>query len=276
MKEFHKRLFILAIFIIFIISLFVLVKKSVETAPLKFFEELGISLPLPIFTLIIALIDGFNPCAFFVLSFLLALMVNEGSRKKLLIVGFVFVFISAFIYFLFMAAWLNFFMLTGFFKIVTTIAGLIALFVGLVNIKDFFFYKKGISFSMPEFMKTKLFKKMRTLASVTNLSATIIGTIILAVAANSYELLCTFGLPMIYTRILTLQNLPLITYYLYLLFYNIVYVIPLASIVLVFFFTLGTKVISEKQARLLKLISGLMMFCLGMIILFRPELLSFV
>jgi hypothetical protein len=232
--------------------------------------------PLPVFTLSIAFIDGFNPCAFFVLSFLLALMATEDSRKKMLIVGLVFVSASAFIYFLFMAAWLNFFLLTGFFQTMTVIAGLIALAVGIVNIKDFFFYKKGPSFSMPDSLKPGLFKRMRSLATVTNLSATILGTIILAIAANSYELLCTFGLPMIYTRVLTLQALSPLVYYLYLLMYNIIYVIPLAAIVLAFTFTLGTKGISESQARMLKLISGLMMFCLGMIMFLRPDLLAFV
>ena len=99
-------------------------------------------------------------------------------------------------------------------------------------------------------------------------------TIILAVAANSYELLCTAGLPMVYTRILTLSDLSTNQYYLYLALYNVIYIIPLLLIVILFSLTLGSKKLSEQEGRLLKMLSGSMMLGLGSILLLKPEWLN--
>jgi hypothetical protein len=102
----------------------------------------------------------------------------------------------------------------------------------------------------------------------------IAGTVVLAIFANAYELLCTVGFPMVYTRALTLHKLTTLQYYLYLAFYNIVYVIPLAIIVLVITISLGARKLTEWQGRQLKLLSGLMMFFLGLILLVEPALLN--
>jgi uncharacterized membrane protein HdeD (DUF308 family) len=94
------------------------------------------------------------------------------------------------------------------------------------------------------------------------------------VAANFYELLCTAGFPMVYTRILTLHSLSQGVYYLYLLFYNTIYVVPLAAIVLLFVRTIGSRKLSEREGRLLKLLSGTMMLGLGALLVFAPERLN--
>ncbi|MEM5871320.1 MAG: glutaredoxin domain-containing protein [Candidatus Aenigmatarchaeota archaeon] len=229
---------------------------------------------LPLFTIIIASLDSFNPCAFFVLFFLLSMLVYAQSRKRMLLIGGTFVFFSAFIYFLFMAAWLNLFLFIGQLMIITTIAGIIALIVALINIKDFFFFKKGISLMIPEKVKPKLFERMRKLIKASSIPSMMIGTIVLAIAANTYELLCTAGFPMVFTRVLTLHQLSILEYYLYLVFYNIIYVIPLLAIVLMFTLTLGAKKLTEYQGQVLKLISGLMMLCLGLVLLINPSLLN--
>jgi hypothetical protein len=100
------------------------------------------------------------------------------------------------------------------------------------------------------------------------------GTSVLAILANAYELLCTAGFPMVYTRVLTLKGLGTGTYYLYLLFYNIVYVVPLAVVVLIFTLTLGSRKLTEFQGRSLKLISGFMMVCLSFVLLAGREWLG--
>jgi hypothetical protein len=97
---------------------------------------------------------------------------------------------------------------------------------------------------------------------------------VLAIVANSYELLCTAGFPMVFTRILTLNNLPTASYYLYLVLYNIVYVVPLSVIVVMFTVTLGSRKLSEYQGRVLKLVSGAMMLGLGGVLLANPALLN--
>jgi hypothetical protein len=115
---------------------------------------------------------------------------------------------------------------------------------------------------------------MRALLQTDNLAALTLGTVTLAVAANSYELLCTSGLPMIYTRILTLASLPAGSYYLFLLLYNVVYVVPLLLILLLFIYTLGQRKMQPEEGRLLKLLSGIMMLELGLGLLLVPELIG--
>jgi thiol-disulfide isomerase/thioredoxin len=184
-------------------------------------------LSLPALTVVIALLDSFNPCAFFVLFFLLSLLIHAHSRQRMFLVGGIFVFFSAAVYFFYMAAWLNFFILFGGTRVVTLVAGAVALVIAVINIKDFFFFERGVSLVIPEQAKPRLFERMRNLIHAGSLPGMLAATVILAVAANSYEVLCTAGFPMVYTRALTLHQLPLAAYYLYLLFYNIIYVIPL-------------------------------------------------
>jgi uncharacterized membrane protein HdeD (DUF308 family) len=99
-------------------------------------------------------------------------------------------------------------------------------------------------------------------------------TVVLAVAANFYELLCTAGFPMIYTRLLTLGDLTAGARYGYLALYNLIYVLPMALIVMVFVRTLGTHRLTEREGRLLKLLSGLMMLQLGVLLTVAPAQLD--
>lgn len=231
-------------------------------------------LSLPIFTIVIAGLDAFNPCAFFVLLFLLSLLVNARARGRMLFIGGVFVLFSGLMYFLFMAAWLNLFLWIGELRLVTLIAGAVAVLMALLNIKDYFWFKQGPSLSIPEAVKPGLFQRMRGLLRADNMAALTLGTIVLAVVANSYELLCTAGFPMVYTRYLTLAGLTPVQHYLYLGLYNLVYVLPLLVIVLIFVRTLGKRKLSESEGRLLKLVSGLMMLGLGLGLLLKPELIN--
>lgn len=233
---------------------------------------------LPLFTVVIAGLDSFNPCAMWVLTFLLTLLIYSGSKKKMLFVGLVFVFASAFIYFLFMTAWLNFFLFIGYTYLLRIIVGSVAIIMGVVDLKDSFWFKKGLSFTIPDSVKPKLFKKMREIVNDVKHSelislSVVIGTITLAVTANLVEFACTAGFPAIYTRVLTMRHLPILTYYLYLISYNIIYVIPLLLIVLVFSLTLGAHKFSERSGRIMKFVGGLLMLLLGLLLLFKPELL---
>jgi len=229
---------------------------------------------LPVFTLLIAALDAFNPCAFFILFFLLSLMVRQHSRTRMLVIGCIFVLCSGVMYFLFMSAWLNLFLITEQLILITATAGVIAIVFGSINIKDYFYFKQGVSLSLSDTARTRLFARIRQLTQSGSWVTMITATVILSIAANSYELLCTAGLPMVYTRVLTLNDLSNAQYYLYLAFYNVVYIIPLLLIVLIFTLTLGSKKISEKEGRILKLLSGTMMLGLGGILLFNPQLLN--
>ena len=228
----------------------------------------------PFVTVVIALLDSFNPCAFFVLLSLLGIMAYARSRKKMLLVGGTFLLFSGGIYFLFMAAWLNIFLVIERFSFITLTAGIVSVLIGAVNIKDFFAFRQGISLSIPDRAKPKLFDRMRRLVSAPSLPSVLAGTAVLAVAANSYELLCTAGFPMVYTRILTLNGLSPAGYYLYLVLYNLIYVIPMAVIVWFFAFTAGRWKLTEWQGRVLKLVSGAMISALGVVLIVDPSVMN--
>ena len=251
------------------------VSESEPKVSLPFLGEVSAEdFSLPVFTLVIAGLDSFNPCALFVLMFLLSLLIYAKSRVRMLIIGGTFVFFSGLIYFLFMAAWLNLFFMAGRVGYITAVAGAVALFVGVVNVKDFFLFKEGVSLTMSDGARGRLITRMRGLLKAESMVSMLTGTVVLAVAANAYELLCTAGFPMVYTRMLTLRELGMGTYYMYLVFYNLVYVVPLAAMVLVFTFTLGSRKLTEWEGRLLKLLSGAMMLMLGGVLLIRPTLLD--
>lgn len=232
------------------------------------------SVPLPVFTAIVAGLDAFNPCAFFVLLFLLSLLVHARSRSRMAIVGMTFVAVSGVMYFVFMAAWLNLFLVTGNLRAVTLGAGIVAVVLGMLSAKDYFAPDKGPSVSIPEGAKPGLFSRMRGLLSIDKLFPVMMATIALAVVANSYELLCTAGLPMVFTRVLTLNDLSTPGYYGYLALYNVIYVIPLMAIVGVFVWTLGSRKLQPAEGRTLKLLSGSMMLGLGLVLVGAPQLLE--
>ncbi|MDP2134079.1 MAG: hypothetical protein Q8J99_10755 [Sulfuritalea sp.] len=231
-------------------------------------------LSLPALTLVLAGLDAFNPCAFFVLLFLLSMMAHQKSRARMLVIGGVFVAISGLMYFAFMAAWLNVFQLFGHLAWVTLAAGALAVFVGAVNIKDYFWFEKGLTLSIPESKKPDIFRRTRHILGAESLPAMIAATAVLAIAANFYELLCTAGFPMVYTRLLTLAELSPAGRYAYLAAYNLIYVVPLAAIVAVFAGSLGARKLTEREGRLLKLMSGVMMLELGALLLLAPERVS--
>ena len=232
------------------------------------------ALSLPVMTVMLAGVDAFNPCAFFVLLFLLSLLVHAKSRARMLFIGGTFVLFSGIIYFIFMAAWLNVFLIAGELRVITAIAGLVALTIGALNIKDFFLFKQGPSLSIPESAKPGLFKRMREIVGTGNLLPMFASTVVLAIVANSYELLCTAGFPMVYTRALTLADLEPWQYYAWLAAYNVIYVLPLLAIVLVFTRTMGSRKLAESEGRALKLVSGCMMFGFGLLLLLAPNLLT--
>jgi hypothetical protein len=193
----------------------------------------------------------------------------------MLLIGGIFIIFSGLLYAIFMFILYEILMVTKQHIIIISImAGIIALILGFFNIKDFFFFKKGASLSIPDDKKPKIYKQMRNLIKNPRLTATIIGTIILAATVNFYELLCTLGLPLIYSERLSANNLSPFESGTYIFFYNIVYVIPLIIIVLIFVFTLGRHKITEWHGQIMKLMSGIMLFSFGILFLFNYQLLE--
>lgn len=228
---------------------------------------------LPAFTFLIGLVDGFNPCAMWVLIFLLSVLVNIKERKKILIVAGTFVIVSGLAYFVFMAAWFNVFQLIGLLRPVQIGLGVVALIVGAVNVKDFFAFHKGITFSIPESAKPGIYRGVRKIVTANHLTSALVAAIVLAVSVNIVELLCTAGLPALYTEVLTMQNLPTWANYSYLSLYIVAYMLDDAILVAVVVTTLSHRRLQESEGRWLKLLSGVVILLLGVIMIFNPDIL---
>lgn len=242
---------------------------GIETAwfgPLRF-RDLG----LPLFTLVIGLLDGFNPCAMWVLLFLLSLLVNLRDRRKMALIAGTFVAVSGLFYFAFMAAWLNMFLLIGLSRTAQIWLGGIALFMGAVNVKDFFALHRGISLSIPESAKPGLYARIRRILQAERLTGAVAGVVVLACLVNTIELLCTAGFPAVYTQILTMQQLPAWKYYGYLGLYNLAYILDDSLMVTIAVITLSRRKLQERAGRWLKLTGGLVMAGLGAVLLLKPE-----
>jgi len=178
-------------------------------------KEIG----LPVFTLALGLLDGFNPCAMWVLLFLLSLLVRLQDRQRMIMVAGTFVLVSGAVYYAFMAAWLNVFLILGFSLIIRMLLGGIALLVGIINIKDFVTDKAIFTLSISETKKSGIYARVRKILSTKKLFPSLVAVASLAIIVNFVELLCTAGLPAIYTAVLAQQDISLGSYYGYLLLY---------------------------------------------------------
>ncbi len=229
---------------------------------------------LPLFTVAIGLVDGFNPCAMWVLVFLLSILVNLRSRTRIILVAGTFVVISGIAYFAFMAAWMNVFLIVGLLRPIQITLGLLAVIVGAIHIKDFFAFKQGITLSIPESAKPGIYRRVRAIVTAEHLWGALTGAVVLAILVNIIELLCTAGLPALYTEILAIQELPPLMNYLYLGLYILAYMFDDTLLVLAVTLTLGKRRLQESEGKWLKLISGTVIFLLGVVMLFMPDWLQ--
>jgi glutaredoxin len=231
------------------------------------------ALGLPVFTLTLGLIDGFNPCAMWVLLFLLSILVNIRNRRRIILIAGTFVAVSGLVYFAFMAAWLNLFLLIGFARWLQIAIGILALAIGAVHLKDFIAFGKGVSLSISDSVKPTLYARVRNIMHAPSIWAALVGVTIVAIMVNMVELLCTAGLPALYTQLLSLKSMSAMQYYGYLALYNLAYIFDDALMVTITVFTMNRLKLQEKQGRWLKLISGLVIFTLGFILLAAPGML---
>lgn len=220
--------------------------------------------PIIAATILIAIMDGFNPCSLWLLLFLLGILILTKSRKKMLLVGLTFLTVTATVYGLFIAGVFSIFSYVTYHKYIAIGVGLLALFFAIINIKDYFWYKKGISLTISDKHKPKLFKKIRNIMHPENSTPQMMGaTALLALGVTLVELPCTAGLPMIWVNLLATHSiagaefLGLIIMYL-LLYLGIEIMILLSAII-----TMNKFEFQEKHGRVLKLVSGIIMLLFG-------------
>ncbi|MFC1755823.1 hypothetical protein ACFLZK_00305 [Patescibacteria group bacterium] len=233
------------------------------------------NLSLPVLTFLIAIVDGFNPCAMWVLLFLISMLIGFEDRKRMWILGLSFIAASAFVYFLFMAAWLNFFLFFGFVIWIRLLVGAVALYFGFRSIRSFIKNDDdGCEVTQDE-KRVKTLEKIKDITKKDNLFLAIGGIVLLAFAINLVEAVCSAGLPAIYTQILTLNKLPTAKYYMYILLYQVVFMLDDMIIFAIAMITMKSIGIESKYARVSKIIGGVVMVIIGLLLIFKPELLLF-
>jgi glutaredoxin len=226
-------------------------------------------------TVIIGLIDGFNPCAMWVLLILLSLLVHLKDRKKMFMIAGIFVLVSGIVYFLFMSSWLLIYDFLDWGRPMQVLVASVALLIGLVHMKDFVAFGKGISFSIPDAMKPKIVKKAREIIQAKTTWISITSVIGLAIFVNFIELMCTAGLPALYTKILQDNGIIGVQRIFYLLSYTFFYMFDDGIMVFIAVWTLSQKRLQESGGKWLKLLSGLTLVILSVLMLFFPDALTF-
>jgi len=232
-------------------------------------------LSLPVLSILLGFLDGFNPCAMWVLITLLTLLINTHDMKKVWIIGGTFLFVSGAVYYLFIAAWLNVFLLIGLNVLVQKIIGLVAIGGG-----GFYLYE-AFGKDPNQCNVSNLSRRQKTIASMKRIMqisawpAMIVGVIILAVSVNMIELVCTAGLPAVFTQILAFNDVSHAARYGYIGLYILLYMIDDLVIFVIAIYTLHATGLTTKYRRFTLIFGGLLMYGLGVLLIFAPEMLTF-
>lgn len=230
---------------------------------------------LPVLTIVIAALDGFNPCAMWVLIFLISLLLSMEDKKKMWILGSSFIITSGVIYFLFLAAWLNLFIFLGFISYVRIAIGIVAIASGVYHLREWYVNKSGLCKVTNQEQKRKIMAKLKQVSEQKVFWLALVGIIGVAIAVNMVELVCSAGLPAIYTHILSLSNLSAWQYYAYLLLYIIIFMFDDMFIFGVAMVTLQSTGLSGKYSRWSSLVGGAVILILGLLLIFKPAWIMF-
>lgn len=223
-------------------------------------------------TLLIALVDGVNPCSIWVLTMLLAITLHTGSRKKVAIIGIIFLTVTAIIYALFIAGLFTILSVMSFIGWIQVVVAVIALFFGLINLKDYFWYKEGLSFTISDKKKPGLFQKMRNLMDASQSIWALAGaTVVMAAGVSLVEFSCTAGFPVLWTNLLLSQEVATDLFIPLLILYMLIYQLDELVIYFASVFTLKATRVEEKHGRILKLIGGSLMIILATVMLINPS-----
>ena len=234
-------------------------------------------MPIPLIATVIGFIDGFNPCAMWVLIFLITMLMNMQNKKRMWALGITFLTTSAAVYLLIMFAWLTLIgSLTSIAWFRTAIA-LVALIGGIVNLRSFYnsIKKDDGCEVVDEKKRKKIITKIRKIVTEKSFILALIGVIALAVSVNVIELACSAGLPMAFTQILAINDLNTFEYMINILIYIFFFLIDDIMVFTIAMVTLSVTGISTKYTKYSHLIGGLIMILIALLMVFKPEWLMF-
>jgi hypothetical protein len=252
------------------------VTKPPKVLKLPIFGEVAVAqVSLPVLTLMLAAVDGFNPCAMWTLVFLISLLVGLRDRFRMWVLGSAFIVASAAVYYLFMAAWLNLLLFFGMLVWIRLLVGVLALGGGGYYLHEYFVNPEAIcQVTAPE-ARRRVFARLRSLAGERNFLLALGGIVLLALAVNLVELICSAGIPAVYTQVLALSNLPAWQYHAYLGLYLLVFMLDDLFVFFVAMQTLRVTGLTGAYVRHAHAIGGAVLIAIGLMLLFRPEWLAF-
>ena len=232
---------------------------------------------LPIFTIILGAVDGFNPCAMWILIFLITMMFSMHDRKRMWILGLTFIFTSGFVYLCFMVSWLS---LASFLNSVTLIRFLIASFAVLFGMVNIYRYIKSLNSDVgcdvtDKKKRLKIMERIKKIVTEKSFLLSILGIVLLAFSVNLIELLCSLGIPVMFTNVLAMNELSTLEYTIYIGLYLLFFLIDDILIFVIAMKTLKIKGISNKYTKYSHLIGGIIMVLLGILMVIKPEWLMF-
>lgn len=230
------------------------------------------AMSLPALTALIAFVDGFNPCSLWVLTFLLGIVIYSGSRRRVFLVGGIFLAVTASVYGLFIAGMFGTLRYLAYLPWITYLVAVLALVFALVNIKDYFWFQEGVSLTISDKHKPRFFERVRGLMHPgRSLGALIVGTVGLALGITLVELPCTAGFPMVWSGIVASKGVSAAYFWgllaLYLAIYLLDELLVFGSVVV----TMKRSRLEEKHGRILKLIGGMIMLALALTLLVAPD-----
>ena len=232
---------------------------------------------LPVLAVVLGLVDGFNPCAMWILLFLITMLINTKDRKKMWILGLIFILTSGIVYLAFMLTWLNLASFISKIFFVRLLVALVALIIGFINLNNF--YKSTKKDDGCEVVDKKDRKKiMNQIMKITKEKSFILaigGIIILAASVNIIEMMCSIGLPLIFTQILAMNSLSFGSYMLYMFLYILFFLIDDIVIFVIAMSTLKVTGISTKYNKYSHLVAGIITILIGLLLLIKPSILMF-
>jgi hypothetical protein len=218
---------------------------------------------LPLLTIILGMADGFNPCAMWVLVYLLSIVAGVKDKKKIWWLISTFVLASGILYFLFMTAWLSTFLLIGYTRPLTLLIALSAIGFGINHLYELIINRGKVTCDVGDIeSKKQTMGKIRKVVNSPIGYASILGMLGLAFAVNAIEFVCSAALPAIYTHTLSLMQLSTVSYYLYILLYVIFFMIDDLIIFALAAFAIQ-KVVDSRYAAYSRLVGGVLLISLG-------------
>ena len=232
------------------------------------------AISLPLLSIVIGALDGFNPCAMWVLLLLISMLFHLEEKWKRYFLGSVFLLTTAIMYLFFMVSWLNITILFGTLGWIRLVIAAIAFIGGIYNIRRYLTTKAGCEV-MDDKQRKKVSARLKQIAKEPVFALAIVGIIVLAISVNLVEMICSAGLPVLFTQVLSLNQLSFVETSIYMLIYIFFFIL---DDVLIFVLAMKTSELtgmSTKYARTAHLVGGILMILIAILMVLRPEWLMF-